>query len=200
MPAQSEEEQESTKIPSSQLCNSCLAVTYHIDEALTKAHGLRPASKSDEPLSELAFLEAIEDACGAHRYDSYSLGSKNGKSQLQGKGIPFMEHVMGVSMGGGRWQSRMVDMCKSMTGDSTWEDGEEEFYSRMYYPVFNDLNRVFAKEMCVTKMKYCTKKEYGVKTRKNDKSGKPLKKKKKKKSKKRKRTKAKKDRKEKPEL
>ena len=62
-PTLDDEESESSKVPSVMKCGACIAVSYQIEKDIKHFESLRPLSKMNMPLDELARIEVFEKAC-----------------------------------------------------------------------------------------------------------------------------------------
>jgi hypothetical protein len=161
-PTQSHEEVDSAELPRAQRCGGCIGVAHQLRKHFEKYEALRPKSKMHKPMGEIALMEAMEAACSKKAMESYGLGAYDGDNYLNGEGIPHMDGRQGVSFGGGKWTPRMIGVCRSFTGDDYWEDGEDEFYRKFWYPISTSSRGAdaFGEELCVNKMKYCTRAEF----------------------------------------
>ena len=110
-----------------------------------------PLSKMDQPLGETPMFEALENACDYKNFENYGIKQMDGKSRISGPGVDT--EGMGVTMGGGKWPGRLLQMCQEYTSDKF--GGEEEFYAMWFQTTSTKGVPAFAKQLCVEKTGDC---------------------------------------------
>ncbi|GFU26981.1 marginal zone B- and B1-cell-specific protein [Nephila pilipes] len=117
IPQLSDEETESNHMPHHLKCDACLAVAYQIEKAFSKE------KKKKTTLKEYDVLEIVENIC-TKGFENYGLKLVEGVNRLSGPGLET-ERVMGMTQMGGRWPTRLQEMCHYYMGEA----GELEMYN-----------------------------------------------------------------------
>jgi hypothetical protein len=183
-PSMTEEDQYGYKMPDRYKCDSCRAVMFHLNQALTKAH---PSSRR---MKQWEFTELFDEAC-KNSFEGYGIKLLNGENTLSGPGLVHAESQLtpgsgAIQMGGETWGKRLTEHCREIVYDKV---GEDELYEK--YREDGGLTE----SICFQDIRYCTT---GPKTPPAPKAEKDVPKKEKKKDAKDKKKEAK-EKKEKPE-
>ena len=91
-------------------------------KALTTAEENRGPNLRLRPLKESQYLDIMQEAC-MQKWGEYGVKEINGSNKLVGPGLAA-DNGMGLVVGGGRWNDRLIDKCLSAVG----EVGEDELY------------------------------------------------------------------------
>jgi len=118
----SDEESLSPWMPATLRCDACRAISFQIWQAFNAYNEKRKSLKYK--LSESVVLDIMETLCDdAKTWEGYGLKEVKKVKRLSGVGLETSE-VPGVTAGGGKWPTRLRDMCGTYSG----ELGEMEIY------------------------------------------------------------------------
>jgi len=118
-PQLSDEEERSQHMPEYLACDACTAAANRIDNAFHQAH------RHTKELKLWRVIEVLEETCRYRTFEVYGITEVDGLHRLKGPGLEA-EGKGGVAQMGGKWPSRIVDMCLEVTG--VYEDEEAEVY------------------------------------------------------------------------
>merc|ERR1712232_713816 len=122
-PVMTEEDQYGYIMPDRYRCDSCRAVVYHLNAALTRR---QPKSRR---LQEWELQEVFEDTCKTG-FQGYGIKFSNGENALSGPAFMQQESELSpgmgaIQMGGESWERRLGEICRKLVFDDI---GEEELY------------------------------------------------------------------------
>lgn len=120
-PSMTEEDQYGYTMPERYRCDSCKAVMYHLNEALTNR---QPKNRR---LREWEYQDLFDETCKS-AFKGYGVKLVNGENALSG---PALQHEdlqpgMGaIQMGGETWEKRLGEVCRKLVYERI---GEDELY------------------------------------------------------------------------
>merc|ERR1712002_1030059 len=122
-PQLSDEEERSPHMPAYMACDACIAVTIQLEKGLKQAHRHLSMTKD---LKQWDVIETFENICQYKTFEEYGVTDHEGKHRLKGPGLDPTVGAGGVSHMGGKWPSRLAEICLEITGE--FEDQEMEIY------------------------------------------------------------------------
>merc|ERR1711998_256882 len=106
-PAMTEEDQYGYVMPGQYKCDSCKAVVFHLNKAMTDRH---PKSRR---MKDWEYTELFEETCNG-AFEGYGIKLVNGKNKLSGPGLAAEEQLApgsgAIQMGGESWTRRLGEV------------------------------------------------------------------------------------------
>ncbi|XP_062894451.1 marginal zone B- and B1-cell-specific protein-like [Mobula hypostoma] len=122
-PNLNDEEFHSSHMPDHLKCDSCRAISYQMQEYLSKRESQISAVKEGKAiLSESDYTDTLEKCC-SQSWERHGVIDIDGVKRLSGPGLET-EDFTGVMMLSGPWPGRLFKMCQAYLGEFT----EEEIY------------------------------------------------------------------------
>merc|ERR1719191_223534 len=125
-PTMTEEDQYGYNMPDKYRCDSCKAVLFHLNEALTKRH---PKSRR---MKQWEYNDLFEETC-QDSFEGYGIKLIDGENALSGPGLKQPDSLAPggamIQMGGQGWTNRLSELCRAIVYDKV---GEEELYEKFY--------------------------------------------------------------------
>jgi hypothetical protein len=142
-PILTEEDQHREVMPYQYRCDSCKAVVFHLDQALTKRQ------MKSRRMHEWEYNELFEETCDG-AFEGYGLKFIDGKNTLSGPGLKHEDKIPAggahIQMGGKGWSNRLSAICRSLVYENI---GEDELYEKFY------TNRKISESLCYEEMAQC---------------------------------------------
>jgi len=142
-PIMTEEDQYGQVMPDLYRCDSCKAVVFHLDQALTKRQ------MKSRRMHEWEYNELFEETCDG-AFEGYGLKFIDGKNALSGPGLKHEDKIPAggahIQMGGKGWSNRLSAICRSLVYENI---GEDELYEKFY------TNRKISESLCYEEMAQC---------------------------------------------
>ncbi|XP_067910194.1 marginal zone B- and B1-cell-specific protein-like [Heterodontus francisci] len=131
-PNLNDEEFHSSHMPDHLKCDSCRAISYQMQEYLSKWESKISAVKEGKTvLTESDYTDALEKCC-SQSWEKHGVIEVNGVKRLSGPGLET-EDFTGVMMMSGPWPGRLFKMCQAYLGEFTEEDIYKEFRNNRDY-------------------------------------------------------------------
>lgn len=142
-PTMTEEDQYGYTMPERYRCDSCKAVVYHLNEALTRK---QPKSRR---LQEWEIEEIFQETC-KNGFKGYGIKLLGGNNVLSGPALKHDEKLqpgMGaIQMGGENWEKRLGELCRKFVYDKI---GEDEIYEHFH------AHRGLSQDLCFKESRDC---------------------------------------------
>lgn len=148
-PNLSDEEQHSTRLPTSLKCDGCTAIAYQIGLIVSSYHKHK-YDKKGKMAPESEVIELFEKICSKPTFDNYGLKTYNGENRLSGPGTDAVDEP-GMMQGGGRWPYRLFSMCGEIVG----ELDEYELYQYITENGIEDLKSYLCDNTEITELNSC---------------------------------------------
>jgi len=141
-PTMTEEDQYGYNMPDRYRCDSCKAIVYHLEQALTQR---QPKNRR---LHEWEYQELFDETCKTG-FKGYGIKLIDGKNTLSGAALIGNEEKLkpgfgAIQMGGENWEKRLGEICRKFT-DAI---GEDELYE-------NFRAGSLSQELCITQSRDC---------------------------------------------
>ncbi|XP_078389177.1 marginal zone B- and B1-cell-specific protein-like [Cetorhinus maximus] len=131
-PNLNDEEFHSSHMPDYLQCDSCRAISYQMQEYLSKWESKSSTVKDGKiTLSESDYTDALEKCC-SQSWEKHGVIELDGVKRLSGPGLET-EDFMGVMIMSGPWPGRLFKMCQAYLGEFTEEDIYKEYRNNRDY-------------------------------------------------------------------
>ncbi|XP_060702880.1 marginal zone B- and B1-cell-specific protein-like isoform X2 [Hemiscyllium ocellatum] len=131
-PNLNDEEFHSGHMPDYLKCDSCRAISYQMQEYLSKWESKISAVKEGKAvLNESDYTDALEKCC-SQSWEKHGVIEVNGIKRLSGPGLET-EDFTGVMVMSGPWPGRLFKMCQAYLGEFSEEDIYNEFRKNRDY-------------------------------------------------------------------
>ncbi|XP_051895945.1 marginal zone B- and B1-cell-specific protein-like [Pristis pectinata] len=131
-PNLNDEEFHSSHMPDHLKCDSCRAISYQMQEYLSKRESQISAVKEGKTiLSESDYTDALEKCC-SQSWERHGVIEVDGVKRLSGPGLET-EDFTGVMMLSGPWPGRLFKMCQAYLGEFTEEEIYKEYRNNRDY-------------------------------------------------------------------
>ncbi|XP_032905575.1 marginal zone B- and B1-cell-specific protein isoform X1 [Amblyraja radiata] len=131
-PDLNDEEFHSSHMPDHLKCDSCRAISYQMQEYLSKRESQISAVKEGKAmLTESEYTDALEKCC-AQSWERHGVIDVDSVKRLSGPGLET-EDFTGVKMLSGPWPGRLFKMCQAYLGEFTEDDIYNEYRNNRDY-------------------------------------------------------------------